>query len=135
MQDHARGDIGSPSEDLQVILQQHRARSLSKRQDIFAHDATFKKHGPTTSGRPREKRLIGNTEKVRMIKASSKRQKTHRACLFCKMNGCRVSTCLVTKVLLEPSPWSPTMLQILLQMHLESPPSTWWRLHKQNFCF
>jgi hypothetical protein len=32
-----------------------------------------------------------------MIKASSNRQKTHQACSFCKMNGCRVSNCLVMK--------------------------------------
>jgi hypothetical protein len=78
----------------------------SKRQDLFASDATFKKHGPTTQGRPREKRLIGNTEKARMMKASSNRRKTHQACWFCKMNRCRVSNCLVMKGLgaqpLEP---------------------------------
>jgi hypothetical protein len=78
----------------------------SKRQDLFASDATFKKHGPSTQGRPREKMLIGNIEKARMMKASSDRQKTHQACLFCKMNGCRVSNCLVMKGLgaqpLEP---------------------------------
>jgi hypothetical protein len=127
----ARGYIGSASEDLQVVLQQHRAMFSSKRQDFFASDATFKKDGATTQGRPREKRLISNTEKARMMKASSNRGKTHQACSFCKMNGCRVSNCLVV---LEPSPWSPSMLQILLQMHLEIPPSTWWRLHKQSFC-
>jgi hypothetical protein len=54
----------------------------SKRQDPFASDATFKKYGPTTTGRPREKRFIGSTEKARMIKASSNRQKTHQACSF-----------------------------------------------------
>jgi hypothetical protein len=41
--------------------------------------------------------LIGNTEKARMIKASSNREKTHQACLLCKMNGCRVSNYLVMK--------------------------------------
>jgi hypothetical protein len=42
--------------------------------------------------------LIGNTEKARMIKASSNRRKTHQARLFCKMiAGCRVSNCLVMK--------------------------------------
>jgi hypothetical protein len=56
-----------------------------------------RKHGPKTRVRPREKRLIGNTEKIRMIKASSNRRKTHQACLSCKMNGCRVSNCLVMK--------------------------------------
>jgi hypothetical protein len=80
---------------------------IIRKTGLFAHDATFKKHGPTTHGRPREKRLIvGNTEKARMIKASSNRQKTHQACSFCKMNGCRVSNCLVMKRLgaqpLEP---------------------------------
>jgi hypothetical protein len=60
----ARGDIGSASEDLQIVLQQHRAMFSSKRQDLFASDATFKKHGPTTRGRPREKRLISNREKA-----------------------------------------------------------------------
>jgi hypothetical protein len=78
----------------------------SKRQDFFARDATFKKHGPTTTGRPREKRLINKTEKARIIKASSNKQKTHQACLSCKMNGCRVSNCLVMEGLgaqpLEP---------------------------------
>jgi hypothetical protein len=34
MQD-ARGDIGYPSEDLQVVLQQHKAIFSSKRQDIL----------------------------------------------------------------------------------------------------
>jgi hypothetical protein len=81
-----RGDIGSVIEDLQVVLQQHRAMLSSKRQDILACDATFKKHGTTTMGRLREKRLSSDTEKARMIKASSNRQKTHQACLLCKTN-------------------------------------------------
>jgi hypothetical protein len=46
----ARGDIGSAGEDLQVVLQQHRAMFSSKRQDLFASDTTFKKHGPITQG-------------------------------------------------------------------------------------
>jgi hypothetical protein len=37
----ARGDIGSASEDLQVVQQQHIAMFSSKRQDLFAHDSTF----------------------------------------------------------------------------------------------
>jgi hypothetical protein len=45
----ARGDIGSASEDLQVLLQQHRETFLSKTQDHFASYATFNKHGPTTT--------------------------------------------------------------------------------------
>jgi hypothetical protein len=59
-------------QELQVVLQQHRAIFSSKRQDILAHDATFKKHGRNTSGGPREKRLIGNTEKAKMIMEDSR---------------------------------------------------------------
>jgi hypothetical protein len=55
------------------FVQQNRAMFLSKREDIFAHDTTFKKHGQTTSRRPREKRLIGNTEKARVMESSSNR--------------------------------------------------------------
>jgi hypothetical protein len=58
----ARGDIGSASEDLQAVLQQHRAMFSSKRQDLFASDATFKKHGPTTHERP-ERRGRSVTQK------------------------------------------------------------------------
>jgi hypothetical protein len=46
----------------------------SKRQELFASDATSKKHGPTSQGRPREKRLIGNTEKSK--DDESKQQET-----------------------------------------------------------
>jgi hypothetical protein len=52
-----------------------------------------------------------------MIKASSNRPKTHQACLFCKMNGCRVSNCLVMKCFgaqpLEPHYVANTFTDVL----------------------
>jgi hypothetical protein len=57
--------------------------SSSRNSDIFTTDPTlkknghktFKKNGHKTSGRPREKRMIGETEQERMMKASSSRKK------------------------------------------------------------
>ncbi len=99
--------------------------SSSRNSDIFTTDPTFKKNvhktfkknGHKTSGRPREKRMIGQTEQARMMKASSNRRKTHQACSFYKMNGCRVSNCLVMKGLgakpLEPLYVANTFTDVL----------------------
>jgi hypothetical protein len=89
--EEANGDDESvsPCEDLQAVLQRHGSMFSSSIKDIFTADPTFKKNGPKTSGRPREKRMIGQSERARMMKASSSRKRDHRqACLFCKMNGC-----------------------------------------------
>jgi hypothetical protein len=118
--EEADGDNKSvtPCEDLQAVLQRHRSMFSSSRNDLFSSDATFKKN-PTTkiSGRPREKRMIGQTERARMMKASSSRKRDRQACSFCKMNGCRVSNCILMKGLggkpLEPHYVSATFTDTL----------------------
>ncbi len=96
----------SPAEDLHTVLQRHRSMFSSSRNDSFTTDPMFKKNDPKTPGRPREKRMMGRTEQARLMKASSSRKRDRQACSFCKMNGCRVSNCILMKGLggkpLEP---------------------------------
>jgi hypothetical protein len=117
--EEANGDDGSvsPSEDLQAVLQRHRSMFSSSRNDVFTTNPTFKKTGPKASGQPRKKRMIGQTEQARMMKASSSRKRDKQACSFCKMNGCRVSNCILMKGLggkpLEPHYVSATFTDTL----------------------
>jgi 6-phosphogluconolactonase len=103
----------------------------SSRNDLFSSDATFKKN-PTTkiSGRPREKRMIGQTERARMMKASSSRKRDRQACSFCKMNGCRVSNCILMKGL-GGKPLEPHYVSFLISCW-RAPPTTSMSTHSKN---
>jgi hypothetical protein len=111
------GKCISPSEDLQAVLQRHMSMFSSSRNDSFTTDPMFKKNDPKTPGRPREKRMMGRTEQARLMKASSSRKRDRQACSFCKMNGCRVSNCILMKGLggkpLEPHYVSATFTDTL----------------------
>jgi hypothetical protein len=63
----------SPAEDLHTVLQRHRSMFSSSRNDVFITDPTFKKNGCTTTGRPRQKRMIGQTEQAGMMAESKQK--------------------------------------------------------------
>jgi hypothetical protein len=69
----------------------------SSRNDVFTTDPTLKKNSCKTAGRPTQKRLVGETEKAMMMKASGKKKRDQQSCSFCKINGCRSSDCMVMR--------------------------------------